>query len=289
MIDIGVGGGATWLPLAGRAGSILGIDAQADMLDGFLAKPPRRASRLAASWARGRKQPGRSNRRTWSWPGTSSTTSPRSNRSLERWIPTRAVEWSSAHREASARLDARPLAPIPRARTARGANRGGCACRPPRAGVRGGARGPCGGRGTGQRRLRTPRGRDLSDPQAPVPPADHDAEIADALGDRLREFDGVWDVGPVERTVVTLWWDRRATDRVDKVERSVEPVDRSRSLGPARRRVDDRWSCPRRRPSSPATCRTGRKAPNPPKSRPLWDRWTTAPVAAPCPPGRIRP
>jgi hypothetical protein len=42
-------------------------------------------------------------------------------------------------------------------------------------------------------------------------PSERDPEIADALGERLREFDGVWDVGPVERTVVTLWWDQTPT------------------------------------------------------------------------------
>ena len=38
-------------------------------------------------------------------------------------------------------------------------------------------------------------------------PAVRDAEIADALGDRLRERDGLWSAGPAEATVVTLWWD----------------------------------------------------------------------------------
>ncbi|MGZ5301138.1 MAG: class I SAM-dependent methyltransferase, partial [Actinomycetota bacterium] len=36
VLDVGVGGGATSLPLAGRAGSIVGIDQQPDMLEGFL-------------------------------------------------------------------------------------------------------------------------------------------------------------------------------------------------------------------------------------------------------------
>lgn len=38
-------------------------------------------------------------------------------------------------------------------------------------------------------------------------PANRDEEISEALGSRLREVDGLWDVGPKERTVVTLWWD----------------------------------------------------------------------------------
>ena len=37
VLDVGCGGGATSLPLAGRAGTIVGVDSQEDMLDGFLA------------------------------------------------------------------------------------------------------------------------------------------------------------------------------------------------------------------------------------------------------------
>lgn len=37
VLDIGVGGGGTSLPLAARAGLIVGVDAQPDMLEGFLA------------------------------------------------------------------------------------------------------------------------------------------------------------------------------------------------------------------------------------------------------------
>jgi SAM-dependent methyltransferase len=37
VLDVGCGGGATSLPLAGRAGVVVGLDAQEDMLEGFLA------------------------------------------------------------------------------------------------------------------------------------------------------------------------------------------------------------------------------------------------------------
>lgn len=40
--------------------------------------------------------------------------------------------------------------------------------------------------------------------------AERDPEIADQLGERLRRIDGLWDVGPPERTIVTLWWDTDA-------------------------------------------------------------------------------
>lgn len=37
--------------------------------------------------------------------------------------------------------------------------------------------------------------------------AEHDGEIASALGDRLVRRDGLWRAGPREQRVVTLWWD----------------------------------------------------------------------------------
>jgi 2-polyprenyl-3-methyl-5-hydroxy-6-metoxy-1,4-benzoquinol methylase len=53
VLDVGVGGGATSLPLAGRAGSIVGIDQQPDMLEGFLANAARagvQAHALTGAW-----------------------------------------------------------------------------------------------------------------------------------------------------------------------------------------------------------------------------------------------
>lgn len=38
-------------------------------------------------------------------------------------------------------------------------------------------------------------------------PAARDGEIAEALGDRLGKRGDLWAVGPAERTIVTLWWD----------------------------------------------------------------------------------
>ncbi len=37
--------------------------------------------------------------------------------------------------------------------------------------------------------------------------AERDDEIAEALGDLLVERDGLWSAGPLEQTLVTLWWD----------------------------------------------------------------------------------
>ena len=41
--------------------------------------------------------------------------------------------------------------------------------------------------------------------------SDRDAELADALGERLVERDGLWAAGPLEHRIVTMWWDRPAT------------------------------------------------------------------------------
>ena len=38
-------------------------------------------------------------------------------------------------------------------------------------------------------------------------PSERDDDIAEALGDRLREVGGSWSAGPAAQVVVTLWWD----------------------------------------------------------------------------------
>jgi SAM-dependent methyltransferase len=38
-------------------------------------------------------------------------------------------------------------------------------------------------------------------------PAERDDELVDALGSRLREVGGLWSAGPAAQAVVTLWWD----------------------------------------------------------------------------------
>jgi SAM-dependent methyltransferase len=52
VLDVGCGGGATSLPLAGRAGVVVGLDAQEDMLEGFLANA--RAAGVTAEAVHGR-------------------------------------------------------------------------------------------------------------------------------------------------------------------------------------------------------------------------------------------
>jgi hypothetical protein len=40
-------------------------------------------------------------------------------------------------------------------------------------------------------------------------PAEKDEEIAEMLGDRLVDNDGLWSAGPAEHTVTTIWWDSK--------------------------------------------------------------------------------
>jgi 2-polyprenyl-3-methyl-5-hydroxy-6-metoxy-1,4-benzoquinol methylase len=58
--------------------------------------------------------------------------------------------------------------------------------------------------------------------------ADRDDEISDALGDRLRLIDGLWDLGPDERTLITLWWDQRPEGgwQPERHRRLTEPTNR---------------------------------------------------------------
>ncbi len=120
VLDVGVGGGATSLPLAGRAGSIVGIDQQPDMLEGFLAN-------AAAAGVEARAVTG-------AWPDAAVDVEPADvvvaghvfynipelepfARALDAHARRRVVV--ELTRAASARLDERPVAPVPRPRTAR--------------------------------------------------------------------------------------------------------------------------------------------------------------------------
>ena len=96
VLDVGVGGGATSLPLAGRAGSIVGVDQQPDMLEGFLANAATAGVEARAVTGRGQTLPRTSSRPTSSSRGTSSTTSRSSSRSRAHSTRTPAAASSSS-------------------------------------------------------------------------------------------------------------------------------------------------------------------------------------------------
>jgi hypothetical protein len=210
VIDIGVGGGATSLPLAVRAGFIVGIDQQPDMLEGFLAN-------AAAAGVDARAVTG-------AWPEASAEIEPADvvvaghvfynipelepfARAMDAHARIRVVvELTERHpldwmRDLWLRFHEleRPDGPTADDAVAVLSDLGLTTGREERL-----IAGDFGGGGFEHREdaIHSIRKRLCL-------PAERDTEIADALGARLREIHGLWDVGPEERTVVTLWWDAK--------------------------------------------------------------------------------
>lgn len=208
VLDVGVGGGGTSLPLAGRAGSIMGIDQQADMLEGFLTNAEAAGVEAHAV--------------TGTWPEASAdvehadvVVAGHVFYNVPVLEPFALALDAHARRRVVVELTQRhPLDWMrdlwlrfhdlerPNRPTAEDA---AAVLRDLRFRVEREERLVTGRHGSGgfgrredaihhvRRRLCLPAGRD--------------PEVAEALGSRLREVDGLWDVGPQERTVVTLWWD----------------------------------------------------------------------------------
>ncbi len=207
VLDVGVGGGGTSLPLAERAGSIVGFDAQADMLEGFRENAARLGVRVETL--------------TGVWPEdaddapvvdvvvaghvcyNTSDLGPFA-RALDRHARRRVVlELTERHPLAwmsdlwmTFHGPARPDGPSADDAEAVVREEGLDVAREDwrvseQHGTAGFAR--------REEAIHQVRRRLCL-------PADRDDEISDALGDRLRLIDGLWDFGPDERTLVTLWW-----------------------------------------------------------------------------------
>jgi hypothetical protein len=212
VLDVGVGGGGTSLPLAGGAGSIVGIDQQPDMLEGFLLNAA--AAGVAARGVTG------------TWPDASADVEPADvvvaghvlynvsaieafARALNGHARRRVVlELTQTHpldwmRDLWLRFHdlARPDGPTADDAAAALDELGFPVEREQRLVA---DRHGSGGFRRREDAVHLVRKRLCL-------PADRDPEIAEALGARLREFDALWDVGPKERTVVTLWWDQTDT------------------------------------------------------------------------------
>jgi 2-polyprenyl-3-methyl-5-hydroxy-6-metoxy-1,4-benzoquinol methylase len=210
VLDVGVGGGATSLPLADRASLITGVDAQNDMLEVFVAAAA--DAGVAAAAVEG------------TWPEASGGT-PEADvvvcghvlynvQAIEPFV--RALHEHARRRVVVELTQLHPLAWMadlwkrfhrltwpegPSADDAREATEAATA-RP----VSTQARIAFGDRGGG--------GFERKDDAVALVRrrlclgADRDTEVVEALGDRLRERDGLWSAGPPhEQSVVTLWWD----------------------------------------------------------------------------------
>jgi SAM-dependent methyltransferase len=208
VLDVGVGAGATSLPLARRASLITGVDESADMLEGFLGSA--REAGVEAAGVQGR------------WPDVSSDVEPAdvvvcghvlyNVGGLEPFV--RALDDHARRRVVLEITSTHPLAwtadlwvrfhglELPSG---------------PSSDVAFEAIEQLGVEVRRDDEARAPRSGDFERREDAVAlvrrrlclPAERDDEIADALGDRLAERDGLWTAGPAEHTLTTLWWDRR--------------------------------------------------------------------------------
>lgn len=208
VLDVGVGGGATSLPLAARASSIVGVDEQEDMLEAFAAAAREAGVRPAAVLGR--------------WPDVEAE-APRADvvvsghtiYNVGHLAPfARAIDAHAMRRVVLELMDHHPLgwtedlwqrfhdiaiADEPRADLAVEAIQE-LGFQPQREDRRAREDPSAGGFDTRAGALAFARRRLCLT-------ADRDEELAHALGDRLAERAGLWSAGPPERTFVTLWWD----------------------------------------------------------------------------------
>jgi len=207
VLDVGCGGGATSLPLADRAGDLVGVDAQEDMLEGFVANAS--AVGIRAETVQGR------------WPDVAGAIDP-VDVALAGHVLYNVADLGPFVRELAATARRRvvfelterhplhwmndlwlrfhdlerPSGPVPddaldalaemdldaRIERWQAAPRlGGFARRADALAL-------------ARRRL--------------CLPASRDDELAGALGDRLAERGGLWSVGPASQPLATLWFDR---------------------------------------------------------------------------------
>jgi len=210
VLDVGVGGGAASLPLAGRASSIVGVDTSPDMLAAF--GEGARAHGVEALPIEG------------AWPDVA-LEAPETDvvvchhvlynvRDLEPFV--RALDAHARRRVVVEITAAHPLAWMSELwRRFHGLER-------PAGPTADDALAALRELGLDVRRedeLRTPLSSGFErkgDAVALVRrrlclPAERDAEVEQALGALLIEDEGLWSAGPAEQTLATLWWDRRAS------------------------------------------------------------------------------
>jgi SAM-dependent methyltransferase len=206
VLDVGVGGGATSLPLAERAATIVGVDGSADMLETF--RTTAAAVGIAARTIQG------------AWPEVADRAEPAdvvvcghvlyNVQDVEPFL--RALTAHAVHRVAIELTERHPWMwmndlwrrfhaverpDVPTADDAESVLRelGNAASREDRIDAE-----PSGGFEHRADAVALVRRRLC------LPP-DRDPELVQALGDRLVEAHGLWSSGPLEQRIVTLWWD----------------------------------------------------------------------------------
>jgi len=206
VLDIGVGGGATSLPLAGRAGLITGVDGSVDLLTSFrgaAAEAGVRCVTLLGTWPEvaGEVEPadvtvcGHVLYNVWA---------------LAPFV--RALDTRARHRVVLELTDRHPLAwmhdlwlTFHGLKRPEGPTATDCEAALRELGIE------------PSREERSQEGAGWFDRREDVValirrrlclPPERDPEVDEALGDRLVEHEGLWSAAPLGGTVVTLWWDR---------------------------------------------------------------------------------
>jgi SAM-dependent methyltransferase len=206
VLDVGVGGGATSLPLAERAATIVGVDGSADMLEAF--RTTAAAVGITARTIQG------------AWPKVAHRAEPAdvvvcghvlyNVQDVEPFL--RALTAHAVHRVVVELTERHPWTwmndlwwrfhalerpDVPTAEDVESVLRelGTPASREDRVDTE-----PSGGFEHRSDAVALVRRRLC------LPP-DRDPELEQALGDRLAEARGLWSSGPLEQRIVTLWWD----------------------------------------------------------------------------------
>jgi SAM-dependent methyltransferase len=210
VLDVGVGGGATSLPLAAVATRITGVDESAEMLAEFLASA--REAGVQARTVEGR----------WPEAGPDAPTAEvvvcghvlYNVGELEPFV--RALDAHARRRVVVEITSAHPLVWMADLwRHFHGLERP----TGPSADLAGAAIAELGVEVHREDESRVPRSGGFERRDDAIAflrrrlclSADRDAELAEALGERLLERDGLWAAGPLEHPIVTMWWDRPAT------------------------------------------------------------------------------
>lgn len=208
VLDIGVGGGAMSLPLAGRAGTIVGLDGQDDMLETFRASAKKtgvKTRTVLGTWPEAAERADISDVALAGHvvynvpdlgPFTLAIGAHARRRALLELTERHPLAWMSDlwfHFHGLSR----PEGPTAGDANAVLAEVGILAEREDR-NVTPAESG--GGFARREDAIHLVRKRLCL-------PAERDEEIAERLGDRLRMIGDLWDVGSKKRTIVTLWWD----------------------------------------------------------------------------------
>lgn len=205
VLDVGVGGGAGSLPLAGKAGLITGVDSSEGMLKSFAEAAARagvKSKTILGSWPEVAPQAGAADvvichHVLYNVPDLGPFVAALSGKAISRVVveitPEHPLAWMSDLWMRFHRLP-RPTGPTYRDAVAMVAELGFNVRYQVSSGTP-----VMSGFESRQDAIALVRKRLCLRPE-------QDPELADALGDRLRKHNGLWSASPPQHEIATLWW-----------------------------------------------------------------------------------